>query len=363
MASRAYLIVKGKEYFGYDVLHIGNAASSFDESMYINTALAKQLRDMSYRGFDQNFVPKEGDDICVAPGCPLAVDDLRKNYKLRRGFDRGVCNVFSPLGDSYASCWGEKFCIVESQKTVFVFGDKRSNNDIIKYVVLWFENQANVIINAKECLVFEMNYSKEDYSVHEYKAMEHFEMLLNGELIDPCIPISKLNINANNEMTLDALYLAWKIGSKQFSYGSDVTEADEQAAIIELNALNNYNWREYPGSVSLVINHLLMSHDRWTYNRKDYLFSVMKSHASKYSKVVKNLLRFPYSPYKSDKDMAMARSLIRRITDMGDRKFVSYGDLTEKLKEVNLSGVEFCRVFKTIIKIDDKVFEDGEKED
>ena len=358
---KAYLLINGVEYFDYNVIAHGVTISN---PYWVNRTLWDKLRDLSYSGFDKTYKPALGSEICAVPPCSIPMDDLRKNYKIKRGIDKGCCNVFSPDTNYYhfyESIWEDySVCIVPPQKTVFICKGSTM-------VALGMAKVKFPTIPVSQMYSFDSSqkYHNPETDLCGINLKESYKALLNKQFTTPCIPISSLSLNTSNELTLDILLIVHKIGSKKYSKRYNVGKSEEEPYIVELNALNNYNWREYPGTISLLINKMLETDYRikWTYNAELYLSEIMKSHSSRYSKAVKQILNLQPQGFASEKDLKMAQALIRNLTGMGDRKFVSYGDITTKLEEINLTGADFCTVFNTIIKIEDKEFKNEEKED
>lgn len=350
----AYLIYEGKKYFGYDVIKDGTSYFPHTEKkVIINRTLYNQLRDMSFDGFDRTFFPAAGSDIHTVPPCSVPVDDLRKNYNLKRGDDSGCCNVFSPLEDYYGhENYNSNCCIVVPKKTLYI---SSSDNSTLALLVL---NQYPDI-KPSDLIFFRNSYANYDTILYEKPLSDTYLALLNGKLKNPCIPVSNLSLNSSNELTVDVLHIVYQTCSKRHTYSYEFTDDEEKNAVVELNVLNNYNWREYPGTMSLLFNTLLAT-DR----HSESVVGHMRGRSSRYPKAIKLVLSVENSSFVSEKDMNMGKQLVRTLTGMGDRKFVRFSDLDKKLKEIHLEPEIFGQLFEATTKLDEKEFvKDEEKED
>lgn len=46
---------------------------------------------------DMKTLPPKGSNVYIAPNCPLAMDDIRNNYTIKKKPDTGDYNVFSSI--------------------------------------------------------------------------------------------------------------------------------------------------------------------------------------------------------------------------------------------------------------------------
>lgn len=339
MTGKAYLELDGNRYWDYDLY----SDDTEDDLILVSAPIVKQLSDFSLPEFNLTMSPAEGSSICTVSPCILPIDDLRKNYKMKRGLETGTCLVFSPLNyNQHDWCWGT-FIVDPGHNAVFHTSNWEDPMRAIKNIATQVFGQSYKL---------DSRTFKVDNSVLRFlKGNEAYLKLLNGSLTVPAVPYTSLKINSSNELTHDVLYLVYKVGSvdverKNWYYCQNEIKNVE----VELSVMNNYNWREYPGTVSILVNELI---------RKDgSVTNSMHGSLSRYPKAVKNILQFPECGFVSKKDMDMARSLVSNLIGLEGKKFVKYEDLVRKLKEINLSMESFGRMYNTITKISERDFED-----
>lgn len=339
MTGKAYLELDGNRYWDYDFY----SDDTKDGFTLVSESIIKQLSDFSFSGFNMFMSPAQGDNICTVSPCILPIDDLRKNYKIKRGIETGTCLVFSPLNyNQYHWCWGS-FFVDPGKKAVFHTTDWKDTMTAIKNIA----HQVYGSSYKSDSRTFKVKNDR----LRFLKNNEAYLKLLNGSLTVPAIPYTNLKINSGNELTHDVLYLVYKVGSVDVK-GSNwyYCQNEIKNVEIELSVMNNYNWREYPGTVSILVNELM--------RKEDSVTNSMHGSMSRYPKAVKNILMSPECGFISKKDMDMARSLVSGIIGLEGKKFVKYEDLVRKLKEVNLSMESFGRMYNTITKISERDFED-----
>lgn len=337
--TSAYFIVDGVKYYNYNLYSNQEGWQPADQTNFVvNLQLWRKMADLTCDELDFSFRPTQGDKVNMVPPCILPIDDVRKNYAIKRGLDTGTCNVFSPKNQSsYCSVWAN-YMIVPKVKSVFlVYGYGSLNKTKLLYMFRQqFPNEKGLDV-ANECIF------QENTSVYFYNDYDPFRRLFDGTLTKPCIPYTSLSLNSNLELTLDALYLVYKTGKETEPRNKNIPNF-----VVEINALNNYNWREYPGTLSLLMNSLL--------NKPSSTKNDVSGCSSRYSKAVKNLVKVPVSECISEKDFNMAKALINTVMEIGDKKFVKYEDIVTKLVQTNLSMQEFAKYYKTITKIEQNEF-------
>ena len=169
--------------------------------------------------------------------------------------------------------------------------------------------------------------------------------LLNGTLTKPAISVKNLNLNSENELTLDVLRLVYQTGIVSV-YMDDAVKN----FAIQLNVLNQHNWREYPFTTRLVINEMCDS--KSCRCARDEVHRMK----SQNSKVIKELISLPYIDLcdASDKDFNMAREFVASVMGIGNCKYASEEDFRKKLDNVNLSINTFLQLFNATVQIKPK---------
>ena len=120
---------------------------------------------------------------------------------------------------------------------------------------------------------------------------------------------------------------------------------------MQLNVLNQHNWREYPGTVSMVLGEMLG-------NDKNNIYTDVKGHSSRYSKVVKELLKCRGKEFAGKKDYEFARNYINSLIDVGNCRFTTIMDLWAKLRTINLSQYTFDKLFNNVVRLTPKTYDE-----
>lgn len=298
---------------------------------------------------DNTFVPALGSEIHVVPGCPVGMADIRKNYKVKRKPDDGCCNVFSPLPDNYNWISCGRYAIVPSRKALV----------IIRAVFPADENRQKIVLQNKVESLFpdltteEKNQivtNSRDLDLKSVNIPEAYLQLLLGNLKKPCISYKKLEFKCENELTMDTLYLVYRAGMAKLS-----PDAEEKFKL-QLCALNEHNWRDYPGTIHMLFRDILGFYR----NSSTYCASALNS-ISKIPKAAKELVSSGnnHNRYASQKDFELAQSLMMYAVSMPkDLKFTDMQTLTEKFNEAHISMNSFYNCFNNMVKITPKQFED-----
>lgn len=244
----------------------------------------------------RDVLPKPGDKLFVAPGCPLAIDDIRKNYVIKRDPDAGDFNVFSKINLA----------------------------EIHKCDLYIHRNKYYVTLTRSDSLKFEASHSAffrkaaRIYPISKrYKSIIE---LINGDLNKPCITPMDLDISGKIPLTSDALRLAYIAGDKAPS-----PEA-KSAFLMQLESLNQTNWREHIGAIVQFRN---------LFRGKTQGYQVLTSSLSTLPKSIQEMVRrmSEWSTRAQDeKDAEMIKDLIYSIVGINeDQVFMSFDSFYDKI--------------------------------
>ena len=249
----------GTEYKGYEIILLTYPRFMDDipesDLFFVGDAEISYLSN-GYDAFvDKNFVPALGDDIYLMPGCAIAVADIRKHYNIKRTPDTGTCNIYTPDKDLY---W--RGIHTDIFNTIVFPDDKQifcsniyslGKGDFLDFVT--DQHKGNSLASNYNLLPENVSWT-----LHHYKMPALHRMILDKTYKKPIILCDRLPIPSDNELTLDQLTLIERLGNEQHS--SD----GERNFLVQLNALNQYNWREYPGTMSLLF-HVFLRRDASRY--------------------------------------------------------------------------------------------------
>lgn len=301
-------------------------------NQYYGDKLTKDLASIC----DQQFKPNPGDEVYVVPVCFLPIQDIRNNYKVKRELDSGVCNVFSPAEQvrertRIYNCIGYN---VEHRVVVAIY---------VGGSVSWAdakETMRGILPDSLKDieLQFVLSYK---FSLFFRKMNEAYRYLLNGELKKPCIHYANLPMK-RNELTADLLYMVYKSG---FDWQSNSVVMEK--LVIQLSALAQTNWRDYPGTMRILFDDLLRYRGAWT---------ALHNNPNNYPKAVRELATFDFgrlqAKFKDEKDFQLSKQLLDTILNVGEKGvFVTLSQLLNKITNNGISTVTFNKVYNTMVKI------------
>lgn len=277
---------------------------------------------------DQNFKPNSGDPLHIVPDCKYSIADIRNNYQIKRDFDAGVYNVFSPLEYPRSSFWVERTVVIPSKKHIVLLTDCTSNENAFYVAKSIFQD-----LRAEDCIFYGSHMP-----LIGTKKLRPYLPLLLGTAKKPCISYKKLEFNTN-ELTSDVLMLVKKCG------GVDKCCPDaEKNFLIQLAVLNQHNWRDYPRTIMNMFS-------TFGYGTiKEEVFN----HPSKYPKYVNEMYNMTRAtrPVYTEKDFNLSREFYANVLDIkSDTMFVDTLALQHKLNNVGISLYDFEQIFNLTTRI------------
>ncbi len=300
--------------------------------------------DVTFCQKDLGTIPQDS-SIYIFPQCPYAAADVRAHYKVKRDIDSGDYNVFVPL-----LSWHWKASV--SVRTILYWPDRR--------IALGLPDCYR---NTKDCAGLIRNYvpdmsEDEAYANAQYLGNNievywlndprgFYHRVLAKTLTKPLVSVTQLNITNNNKLTSDVLQLVYETIRTTSKYSI------KENIVVQLNLLNQYNWREYPGTMTVFsqVCHYCDS------------FTEMWRTSSKYSKPVRELLKIPMGTFSTQKDLELAQTFLYSILQFRGTRFVKTSDLAAKCRNIGLSLPVFEQVFDSITKVSPKRIEENGNEE
>lgn len=338
---KVYLDLDGQKYYGYDLLcdtDYSNSAKGCTALLSYPTYY-RLVENQIDKLLDDNYVLKPDSEIHVVPKCPVAMDDIRKNYKVKRDVDTAGCNVFSPYSSSKGRFWTYAFAVVPARKIIITINQYDHAGGYLKKLISLVESYINAgLIGTMDTVIYNNSYT---YDFYFERIPEAYLMLLDGKLQKPCISYKKLEFAHTNEMTMDILMLVYNTGNKSW------TNDNVKNFQIQMQALNQYNWREYRVTLAILFREFLRG-----YGATQFVFGKK----SQQPKAIRELLEIGYPSNEaskgiSDKDYAMAKRLIETIMGMENVKFTTVNTLLNKLDDYKLSIATFNLIYDTAVRI------------
>ena len=290
---------------------------------------------------DKTFVPKKDDPVYLSPDCILARDDVRKQYKLKRAVDTGVCNVVSGMESWIGRGYGTSAMV----SAFHVYGDTVVAFTTDGYKALpipslrWIENVIGIPQHLFEYRV--------DYTVRLFwknnGLSEIYQKLLTHTNKTPIIHHSSLQIDGCAPLTMDTLTVLEKTAQRHEDSGRQL--------VLALQGINQCSWRQYPGTLSLLWWHLFSS--AGAFSEYHYLYR----HRSMIPKAALALSKFLYSssydtPFASDDDYNLALNWMN--TKLGitkEQMFIPLEVLEKHLSSKQITKGAFNKVYDNIIRV------------
>lgn len=340
--NHAYLKLFGQDFFDYTLYTQEDHPyrEPLPEDYIICNEAVINLLENPVSLLDSTAYPPKNSTIYLTPKIPYPIDDIRKNYNIKRTIDSGAYNVFGPISWSHNvyNTYGYAIAIFPAIKEAFVY---REDSVVTKETL--YSKALIYIPNADfDDMVWKKDQCWERYIV--LKNASPYKQLLDGTLTKPCCYYKNLDIAGQNELTSDILTLVYKLGSVEY-YEKDA----DKNFVMQLNVLNQHNWREYLGTISILFGELLSHHPRC-------IFDEISSHKSRYSKVVKELISCTGEDFVNEKDFLFAQKYIDDLLNIGTCRFTTVSDLRLKLRSINLSQSTFDKLFANVARITPKKY-------
>ena len=342
--NHAYFEIKGKPYYDYSLLGYGMSIPG-DEYMIIDGHLFNKLSEI--KTFLSPIKPAKGSSLWMAPGYPFAIADIRRNYEIKRTPDTADYNVFSNVTEqllSGHSCtYYKQVIVIPSEKLLVIGLHNEKESDLVRKA----EEFLGKIIGVGDYIYEECNpnISWDSMSCtllpHTYLAP-----FLLGTYKKPCVYVKNLDLTTGNELNLDLLKLFYA-AAKTPRYEPDA----KKNCLIQMNVLNQHNWRDYPGTIS-AINSCL---DR---NYVSVYKDTIKRRLSQQSKPIREIIETTGKPFANEMDLKMAQEFFKDLLHITDVKFTTLMDLDTHLYTNCIDRSLFFSMFDNIIRITPKEYKE-----
>lgn len=335
---KIYMRFQGVNYYDYDVIfaqvpwgirHVKNLS----KYVVLDSDIEEDISNIT-PFLNMQYVPQKGSSVHVVPDCPYALNDIRNNYTVKRSIDTADFNVFSDYTKK-CSTWLPSYsiCIIPKLKTVVLLNARQTVSILsVSEILGKCVSQEDTIFLSKSLSIFS-------------QVNEGYFKLLKGELEKPCVYYKNLDVNSSLELTEDALQLVYTSGKVQSRQDDAVNNF-----ILQLNMLNQHNWREYPGTVNLLLNNILpgcCGVRNYVHRKLSQFPKQIKPFFSSYGKDL---------TFKNEKDYEMSKRLIYSILCSENIHFTTCDTLLNKLKEAHIDLDIYNKFFKTTVKIDEREY-------
>lgn len=326
-----YMIVDGKELYDYDLYipFTPYSRKTEEDPMLFDENCFNIFSEKNSSSSGVPVIPKNT-KIYLAPGCPKAIDDIRKNYVIKRTPDAGDYNILTPL--PFMSYYFRLSTLVVYPDHKTIVGARQEMPSatearaLVQRLLPGFVDDNFFTFNGA---VFLYQLSRKKHGI--------FEKALKGELKKPCVTYHQLDLNSGLPLTTDILELVYNTG--KVDYRS--TDA-EKNYLIQLNVLNQHDWRKYPGTVRTLIYELLS---------KNCINCCVANTKSRYPKAIQEIMGTRKKSFLNDDDRDLCRQFIEKFLEIGNCKYASVADLIAKLNTIHLSLSTFGELYNNIVRI------------
>ena len=342
MNAKAYFRYNGIDYFDYDFYNDGE---SDPNGFFMNRELAEEFFNVITPG----FVPQKGMKAYVIPGCKRAIADIRKDYVIKRNYQDADFIIKSTTSNNYNYSYRfNQFLIVPSRKA-FIAWDKytwRHNfanfNDFVKHVIPDYDTVKNTDPN-----IISFNISSHESSFF-YFSFNKFKTELDialGKITIPVVNLDDLPVYSSNNLDIETLQMVHKIGMEP------VSENAKENFIIQLQALNQTNWREYPATMHLLYS--ILKKARFGYTGVETAGYKVFEKPSALPKSVKEMFEKMWKEggANSEEDLNLGRQFLQTIVQFDTNKFYTVQELATLFKNARVDFQNFYNLYDNIVKI------------
>lgn len=277
--------------------------------------------------------------IYVFPNSKYAADDIRAHYSVKRDPDSGDFNVYSPI-NLLKSFW-----IDSTRVETIIYWPSRK---IALCTQIRRADMTSFCQTIRKCVPDMTEDEAADYTtlvhdgglwlywLNDPKCM--YQKVLDGTLKKPLVAPEQLDITNNNKLTIDVLMLLYQtaLDTGRFSNKKNI--------VMQLNMLNQYDWRNYPGTIAVFKSILLTLPSIYK----------MTKQPSKYNKIVNEFLTPSDIHFRKQEDLELAQSFMYNLLGFDKVMFVRTSDLLERLQRNDIPITTFQTVFDAIVKISPK---------
>lgn len=283
--------------------HSGSFGASTAAAI-VSPEIHKKLLNPGSGFYVQTLVPQKS-AITMATSYKYAAQDLRNNYSLKRSLDAGDYNVFS-IEDikSYISNYFSNVYVYAPMKLIVAI--LYNYNHTQNYPEMAVRQMAQEYFGRYEHAVPDSFFITENYIDRiELRQLADssgaWGKLLDGSLKKPCVLDSMLQLNTSNKLSVDVLKMIYTVGNKEWS------KEAEKNFLIQLNVLNQYDWRCKKGTVACLLT--VLNYTQGRYNRS--IFSEIMTHPSRYPKQIKELIECARNgSFEDDKDRELCTEFL-----------------------------------------------------
>lgn len=317
----------------FDVTIIGSMFYRANEGyLYIDNQSKCKLIN-SFPEATGNLIPKNK-NIYLANDISVDINSMRKNYNIKRKVEDCDYIIMAPLITEHHRIQAS-LCYFYPEDNIIVM---RSYLTDIEYDAMLREY--NLIKHSRIDIGSKIFYLIKD-------SKNFYKTLLTGQCIKPVISYKDLDLTGGAPLTYDELALTYRLGKEV------TTKESFDNYILNIKALNNYNWRNYRGTLGILFNSLV-----YFGTTHANVLKTIKSQCKTVYDIIKSCSYYDIG-FVSEEDFKLGQSFMKNCLEIDSFPiFVSPAALNDRLKANHLDIYDFQRLFGAVTRITLKDYAD-----
>lgn len=321
---KVYIEHGDKQYYGYNVI-----LYSFLERLarnapnYCFDSTTKRRMEDKFAQLSSQYTVKEGSTIHLLNSVPIAIDDIRAHFNIKKKPDAAEYNVFYYNEEkTYKRCYYIPYLILCTEHNTAIFSTyDMALGDIRAYIP---DVSVDEIVKLRSYPIYW------NYDIKEVFLSVFFDLFKR-----PAVPVKCLKFSNKNELTLDTIQMLMMAAKGK----------DKQAVRTQIAILNQTNWQEYPATM-YYLRKLLSGY---------HLIRDIYSAPSRYSKMEINIMTKREYSCKEEKDFKLLQRMFNYILEIKpDTMFLDYSKLVYKGYDKGLYPEDLERVYSMVVRIKNK---------
>lgn len=280
----------------------------------------------------QNIHPNKGSSLYIAQPCPLCNADIRKNYTIKRSPDSADYCVISPIEKDYCRLCVYASAIVPKYRQIMVF---LSKHYAITHSISSHVHTCMPSIDDRDVI-----YISEIFYLYEEVLSDFHIDFVNDRITKPVVYYNNLDMDTGNKVDLDLLYLVYKTG------GASGSKDDFEKMVLQLESLNQHNWRDYPGTMCLLFKVLLRG-QRTYYN---WAWGPSKLPKAVKQFAYRNVPDVSFDNLSHD-DFDMSRRFLSLLLGINGTMYATLDSTEKKIKTLDLTPDIIDTFFNVAVRI------------
>lgn len=322
------------DYAVYIVQSPGIIYKRAERTKFLTDASCREGVSIEFANQCKNSSIPKGSSIHIVQPCKYSMNDIRKHYTIKRNADSADYIVFGekPERARVQMLIIDSCVIDEKEKIVVASYNKKTKDDLVQAYMRFIGKN-----KEEDLLYFDKRNRLYGFPTEEYMH------ILTKTFNKPFYLLDSLDITNENELTAELLYMIYMANKTEFSKES------ESNMIVLLNTLNNTNWREHKDTVAMVLSTFTESYWNRPKNCKNDVMATMRIHMSKYPKQITELLMLKGN--STVKNKKLLKDVMENILHIGDKKFVDFVSLQQRLFKEFIPAWAFTQCYNTICKV------------